>query len=174
MGSPLVRLHWNLVTLKGQCQGHSNFKGLHFGGVWWCSETDVYKYTCTLNKRYFASATCPLGMKLNWISGHVVKHHKQTDKAHGPLVETAIQPKTKGDSTNFVLGKLWLYRDPIVTKRIFMKLNGLAAGTILLWACINGRLKLRKVVRGSKLKVLQAGFEPVTPHRSAAECFPRS
>ncbi len=25
-------------------------------------------------------------MKLNWIPGQVVKHHKQSDKANGPLV----------------------------------------------------------------------------------------
>ncbi len=32
MGSPLVRLHWTLVTLKGQYQGHSDFEGLYFRG----------------------------------------------------------------------------------------------------------------------------------------------
>ncbi len=29
IGSPLVRLHLNLETLKGQCQGHSDFEGLY-------------------------------------------------------------------------------------------------------------------------------------------------
>ena len=29
MGSPLVRLHLTLVTLKGQCQGRSDFKGFY-------------------------------------------------------------------------------------------------------------------------------------------------
>ena len=29
MGSPLVRLHLTLVTLKVQCQGHLDFEGLY-------------------------------------------------------------------------------------------------------------------------------------------------
>ena len=29
MRSLLARLHLNLVTLKGQCQGHSDFEGLY-------------------------------------------------------------------------------------------------------------------------------------------------
>ena len=29
MGSPLVRLYLTLVTLKGQCQGHSDLEGLY-------------------------------------------------------------------------------------------------------------------------------------------------
>ncbi len=29
MGGPLMRLHLTLVTLKGHCQGHSDFEGLY-------------------------------------------------------------------------------------------------------------------------------------------------
>ena len=29
MGSPLAQLHLTLVTLEGQCQGHSDFEGLY-------------------------------------------------------------------------------------------------------------------------------------------------
>ncbi len=36
--------------------------------------------------RYFTSAPGPLIIKHNWMSGQVVRHHKQNDKAHGPLV----------------------------------------------------------------------------------------
>ncbi len=30
MGNPLMQLHLTLVTLIGQCQGHSDFEGLYF------------------------------------------------------------------------------------------------------------------------------------------------
>ena len=29
MGSPMVCLHFSLVILQGQCQGHSGFEGLY-------------------------------------------------------------------------------------------------------------------------------------------------
>ncbi len=32
-----------------------------------------------LKARYFTSATCPLDINLNWMSGPVVKHHKRQD-----------------------------------------------------------------------------------------------
>ncbi len=30
MGTPLMQLHLTLVTLKGRCQGHSDFESLYF------------------------------------------------------------------------------------------------------------------------------------------------
>ncbi len=36
--------------------------------------------------RYFTSVACPLRMKFNCVPGQVVKHHRQSDKAHGHLV----------------------------------------------------------------------------------------